>query len=156
MRSILPVLSFVVLGCSHVSAATLVTAASPFDGTWKREWTKTTPRGIHVVGSRTVHIRTTGVTAELSTLTLTQTISGVSKTLRVVQSCEATRSEVRAGVLTIYWSKPKLISPSPSEIPPGFHLWTEPVTYTYVMRGRELVATTGNLTDIFHRADPKT
>jgi len=63
---------------------------------------------------------------------------------------------MKAGVLSIRWSKPKLISPSPSEIPPDLHLSTEPVTYTYVIRGKELVATTGDLTDNFRRVDPKT
>ena len=135
-----------------VAGSVAARAASPFDGVWKREWSNTTPRGVHQVGKRTITIRTTGVSTEMSTLRLTQTISGVTKTLRLVQSCKATKSEIKGDILTIHWSELKLLSPSWSEIPPGLHVWTAPVTCTYTIRGRDLLATTHNLTDVFHRA----
>jgi hypothetical protein len=126
--------------------------ASPFDGVWKREWSNTTPRGVHQVGKRTITIRTSGVSTEMSTLRLTQTISGVTKTLRLVQSCKATKTEIKGDRLTIHWSELKLLSPSWSEIPPGLNVWTEPVTCTYTIRGRDLLAITHNVTDVFNRA----
>ena len=104
------------------------------------------------MGKRTITIRTSGVSTEMSTLRLTQTISGVTKTLRLVQSCKATKTEIKGDRLTIHWSELKLLSPSWSEIPPGLNVWTEPVTCTYTIRGRDLLAITHNVTDVFNRA----
>ena len=149
MRATLPVSSFLALiwfGCSASAAS-----VSPFDGVWKREWSNTTPRGVHQVGRWIVTIRTAGISSDLSTLTLTQTISGVTKTLRIVKSCKARKTELKRDVLTIRWSEPTLLSPKPSDIPPGLHLWTSPVTRTYTIHGKELLVTTDKHTDIFYR-----
>jgi hypothetical protein len=126
-------------------------SVSPFDGVWKREWSNTTPRGVHQIGRRIVTIRTAGVSSDVFTQTLTQTISGVTKTLRTVQSCKATKTEVRGHTLTIRWSELTLLSPKPSDIPPGLYLWTSRVTCTYTIRGKELLVTTDKHTDIFYR-----
>jgi|GEM_PF-4727048 len=139
-----------------ISSHALAQPASTFDGTWTREWTKTTPRGVHVVGRRLIAIRSSGVSTERSELTLTQTISGVTKTLHILQTCEATHTELKGSVLAIRWSAPKLISPKLSDIPPGFRLWTTPVTSTYTLRGQDLLATIEGETDVFHRSPKKT
>ena len=151
MRATFPVssfLAFICFGCS-ISAASV----SPFDGVWKREWSNTTPRGVHQVGRWIVTIRTAGISSDLSTLTLTQTISGVTKTLRIVKSCKATKTDLKRDALTIRWSGPTLLSPKPSDIPPGLHLWTSPVTRTYTIHGKELRATTDKTTSIFYRVE---
>jgi hypothetical protein len=149
MRATCPVVGF--LAFPYLACVAAVAAASPFDGVWKREWSNTTPRGVHQVGTRTITIRTTGVSTELSTLTLTQTISGVTKTLRLVRSCKATTTEVKGRTLTIRWSEVALLSKKPSDIPPGLHLWTAPVTSTYTIHDKELLGTTGKLTSVFYR-----
>jgi hypothetical protein len=136
----------------HLSAAT----PTQFDGRWERDWTKTTPQGVHVVGQVVVDIRTSGLSTLHSKLTLTQTISGVTKTLQIVKSCEATHTELKRDVLTIRWSAPKLISPKRSEIPPGLHLWESPVATTYTLRGQDMLATIDGESDVFHRVRPKT
>jgi hypothetical protein len=106
---------------------------------------------VHQVGRWIVTIRTAGISSDLSTLTLTQTISGVTKTLRIVQSCKASKTKLRKDALTIRWSEPTLLSPKRSDIPPGLHLWTSPVTRTYTIHGKELLVTTDNRTVIFYR-----
>src|SRR5438034_2751736 len=107
MRCIIAV--FVLFGVSNVVCSKADESTSPFDGVWRREWSDTSPRGVHSVGSRAITIRTKGVSSELSTLTLTQTISGVTKTLRLVQSCKATKTELKGEALTIRWSEAKLL-----------------------------------------------
>ena len=149
MCTIVRVLSF--LGFISFASSTSLAGVSPFDGAWKREWSNTTPRGVHQIGKRLVTIRTAGVSSELSTLTLTQTISGVTKTIRIVQSCKATKTDVRGRTLTIRWSELTLLSPKPSDIPPGLYLWTSPVTCTYTIHGRKLLVTTDKDTDTFYR-----
>jgi hypothetical protein len=149
MRTTFPLISalaFVWFAYSATGAS-----VSPFDGVWKREWSNTTPRGVHQIGRRIVTIRTAGVSSDVFTQTLTQTISGVTKTLRTVQSCKATKTEVRGHTLTIRWSELTLLSPKPSDIPPGLHLWTSPVTCTYTIHGKELLVTTDKHMDIFYR-----
>jgi hypothetical protein len=149
MRATFPLIRFLALiwfACSATGAS-----ISPFDGVWKREWSNTTPRGVHQVGKRIVTIRTAGISSEVFTQTLTQTISGVTKTLRVVQSCKATMTELRGHTLTIRWSELTLLSPKPSDIPPGLHLWTAPVTRTYTIHGKALLVTTGKATNVFYR-----
>src|SRR6478609_7413692 len=120
MRATIHFISFMA-SIWFVCSATGATV-SPFDGVWKREWSNTTPRGVHQVGTWIVTIRTAGISSDLSILTLTQTISGVTKTLRIVKSCRATKTELRRDALTIQWSEPTLLSPKPSDIPPGLHL----------------------------------
>ena len=134
-----------------VAVAQLAETASSFDGTWNRERRYTTPRGVHVVANRTLDIHASGTSTELSRLTLTQTISGVTKTLQIVQRAKAMKSEVKAGVLTIQWSELQLLSPPRSEIPPGLHLWTAPRTFTYTLRGKELFETSDKSMEPFHR-----
>ena len=77
MRITVSVISFLTL----ISFACLAAGAgvSPFDGVWKREWSNITPRGVHQVGSDTVTLRTTGISSDMSTLSLSQTISGAPK-----------------------------------------------------------------------------
>ena len=149
MRATFSVSSFFVFICFGCFAS--AASVSPFDGVWKREWSNTTPRGVHQVGRRIVTIRSAGISSEVSTLTLTQTISGVTKTLRIVQSCKATKTELGGNTLTIRWSELTLLSPKASDIPPGLHLWTSPVTCTYRIHGKDLLVTTDRDTDTFHR-----
>jgi hypothetical protein len=149
MRATVPVITF--LAFSYFGCLAAGAGVSPFDGVWKREWSNTTPRGVHQVGSHIFTIRTTGISSDSSTLTLTQTIGGVTKTLRLVQSCKATKTEVKGRTLTIHWSEVTLLSPKPSEIPSGLHLWTAPVTRTYTIRGKALLVTTGKATNVFYR-----
>ena len=149
MRATVSVITF--LAFSYFGCLAAGPGVSPFDGVWKRQWSNTTPRGVHQVGTWIVTIRTVGISSDLSTLTLTQTISGVTKTLRIVQSCKATKTELRRDALTIRWSEPPLLSPKPSDIPPGLQLWTSPVTRTYTIHGKELLVTTDKHTIIFYR-----
>ena len=151
MRTIFALITLLV--CSSFARTAAVADASQFDGTWTREWAHTTPRGVRQVGSRTVTIRTTGISLELSKLTLTRIISGITKTLRIVQSCDAMKTEIKDGVLTIRWSEPELLWPKASDIPRGLHLEKAQVTCTYILRGKELLVTTGNDTDVFYRVD---
>jgi hypothetical protein len=149
MRTTFPLISALAfVWFAHSSTGASV---SPFDGVWKREWSNTTPRGVHQIGRRIVTIRTAGISSDVFTQTLTQTISGVTKTLRTVQSCKATKTEVRGRTLTIRWSELTLLSPKPSDIPPGLHLWASPVTCTYTIHGKELLVTTDTHTNIFYR-----
>jgi hypothetical protein len=122
---------------SYTAASAAVAAPSQFDGVWERQWSSTSPRGVHQDGRWTVTIRTGGISSELFAQTLTQTISGVTKTLRTVQSCKATKNLIKGSTLTIMWSESKLLSPKPSDIPSGLHLWTAPITRTYTIRGKE-------------------
>jgi len=64
---------------------------------------------------------------------------------------QATKIELRRDALTIRWSEPTLLSPKPSDIPPGLQLWTSPVTRTYTIHGKELLVTTDKHTIIFYR-----
>lgn len=151
MRTIFAGITLLV--CSSFAHSAAAADASQFDGTWRREWAHTTPRGVRQVGSRTVAIRTTGISFELSELTLTRTISGMTKTLRIVQSCEAMKTEIKGGILTIHWSELNLLWPKPSDIPPGVQFRKDPVSCTYILRGKELLVTTGKDTDVFYRVE---
>ena len=63
----------------------------------------------------------------------------------------------KGSTLTIMWSESKLLSPKPSDIPSGLHLWTAPITRTYAIRGKDLLVTTDSVTQIFYRvAEGKT
>ena len=155
MRATSYIVTFLVSSYIAASAAA-AGASSQFDGAWKRDWSLTSPRGVHQVGSVTVNIRTNGITSETFTQTLTQTISGVTKTLRTVQSCKATKTIINGTILTIMWSESKLVFPRPSDIPSGLHLWTAPITKTYTIRGKNLLVTTDKA-EVFHRvAEGKT
>ena len=62
IRAAFRIIAFFALTWIYLAGA----GGPPFDGVWKREWSNTTPQGVHQVGSRTIMIRTTGVSSELS------------------------------------------------------------------------------------------